>query len=151
MLSGMRAYSLDLRQKILRACDQRFGSQRAIAGLFGVSQSFVEKLLRRRRATGDMAPRPHAGGRTATCDEAALGLVRYWLQTHPDATLAELCEQLSTQRGLQVSVPTMSRMTRQLGLPRKKSRSGPASRTPHGSSKHGRSTGSGSPTSMRRS
>ncbi len=43
MLMGMKAYSLDLRQKILRACDQQVGSQRAIATLFGVSQSFIEK------------------------------------------------------------------------------------------------------------
>ena len=61
MLTGMKAYSLDLRQKILRACDQPIGSQRAIAALFGVSQSFIEKLLRRRRATGDIGARPHAG------------------------------------------------------------------------------------------
>ena len=46
MLVGMKAYSLDLRQKILRAYDQPLGSQRALAALFGVSQSFVEKLLR---------------------------------------------------------------------------------------------------------
>jgi transposase len=48
----MKAYSLDLRQKLLRACDQPFGSQRPIASLCGVSQSFVEKLRRRRRTSG---------------------------------------------------------------------------------------------------
>ncbi len=58
MLVGMKAYSLDLRQKILRAYDQRLGSQRAIAALFGVSQLFVEKPLQQRRIRGDMAPRP---------------------------------------------------------------------------------------------
>ena len=58
MLSCMKAYSLDLRQKILRASDQGLGSQCAIAAFFGVSLSFVEKLLRRRRTTGDVAPRP---------------------------------------------------------------------------------------------
>jgi len=46
MLAGMKAYSLDLRQKILRACDQRLGSQHAIGILFGVSLSFVEQGLR---------------------------------------------------------------------------------------------------------
>ena len=89
MLAGMRAYSLDLREKILRACDQQRGSQRAIAALFGVSQSFVEKLLRRCRTSGDIAPRPHAGGRRALCDEAALARVRQSVQAPPDATLAE--------------------------------------------------------------
>ena len=46
MLVGMKAYSIDLRQKILRASDQRLGYQRAIATLCGLSQSFVGKLLR---------------------------------------------------------------------------------------------------------
>ena len=67
----MKAYSFDLREKILRACDQRLGSQRAIATLFGLSLSFVETLLRRRRATGDSSPRPPAGGRRAICDATA--------------------------------------------------------------------------------
>jgi transposase len=138
MLMGMKAYSLDLRQKILRAYDQRLGSQRALAALFGVSQSFVEKLLRRRRTSGDIAPRPHAGGRRALCNEAALAVVRRLVHEQPDVTLAELCERLSAQRGLRVSVPTMGRLVLALRLPRKKKRSAPANRTPSASSRHGR-------------
>jgi transposase len=61
MLMGMKAYSLNLREKILRAYDQRLGSQRAIAALFGVSQSFVEKVLRRRRTRGYRAAPPRGG------------------------------------------------------------------------------------------
>jgi transposase len=129
MLVGMKAYSLDLRQKILRACDQRLGSQRAIALLFGVSQSFIEKLRRRRRSTGAIAPRPHAGGRRAICNEEALTIVRRLVHEQPDATLAELCERLLAQRGLRVSVPTMGRLVITLRLRRKKSRSTLANRT----------------------
>jgi transposase len=140
MLTDMKAYSLDLRQKILRACDQRIGSQRAIAALFGVSQSFVEKLLRRRRVTGDIAPRPHAGGRHALCDGSARARLRRLVQTAPDATLAECCEQLYAQGGLRVSVPTMARLARQLKLPRKKSRSMPANATRPASNRRGRTT-----------
>jgi transposase len=132
---GMKAYSLDLRQKILRAWDQRLGSQRAIATLFGVSQSFVEKLLRRRRATGDISPRPHAGGRRAICEATALAHVRQLVHKHPDATLAELAAQLDAQHGLRVSVPTMGRIVLHLKLPRKKSRSTPMSARPNGSSR----------------
>jgi transposase len=132
----MKAYSLDLRQKILRACDQRLGSQRAIATLFGVSQSFVEKLRRRRRETGDISPRPHAGGRRAICDASAMAHVRQLVHEHPDATLAELATQLEAQHGLRVSVPTMGRIVLHLQLPRKKSRSTPMSATPTGSSRH---------------
>jgi transposase len=140
----MKAYSLDLRQKILRACDQRLGSQRAIATLFGVSQSFVEKLLRRRRLTGDLKPRPHAGGRHARCDDEARAVVRRLVQEPSDATLAELCTRREGQRGLRVSVPTMSRIVTQLGLPRQKSRSTPATVTRRVSSKRAPSTVSGS-------
>jgi transposase len=71
MLVGMKAYSLDLRQKMLRAGDQRLGSQRAMATRFGVSQSVVETGLRGRRATGELRPRPHAGGRRALGDATA--------------------------------------------------------------------------------
>jgi transposase len=131
----MKAYSLDLRQKILRACDQRLASQRAIATLFGVSQSFVEKLLRRRRSTGDINPRPHAGGRRALCDATALAHVRRLVHQHPDATLAELAAQLEAQHGVRVSVPTIGRLVLRLKLPRKKSRSMPLSATPSASSR----------------
>jgi transposase len=134
----MKAYSMDLRQKILRACDQRLGSQRAIAMLFGVSPSFVEKLLRRHRATGDIRPRPHAGGRRAICDTTALAHVRRLVHEHPDATLAELAAQLEGQRGLRVSVPTMGRIVLHLQLPRKKSRSTPMSARPNGSGRRAR-------------
>jgi transposase len=158
MLMGMKAYSLDLRQKILRAYDQRLGSQRAIAALFGVSQSFVEKLLRRRRTTGDVAPRRHAGGRRPICNETALAIIHRLVQEQPDATLAELCERLWAQQGLRVSVPTMGRLVIVPSLPRKKSRSMPVNRTPSASSRHGqpikrqlrRSTPSASSASMNR-
>jgi transposase len=134
----MKAYSIDLREKILRACDERLGSQRAIATLFSVSQSFVEKLLRQRRATGDIRPRPHAGGRRALCDAGALAHVRRLVQEHPDATLAELAAQLEAQHGPRVSVPTMGRLVLALQLPRNKSRSTPMSATLNESSRRAR-------------
>jgi transposase len=135
----MKAYSLDLRQKILRACDQRLGSQRVIAALFGVSQSFIEKLRRRYRTTGDIAPRPHEGGRRAICDEAALARVGRLVREQPDATLAELCTQLQAQQGLHVSVPTMGHLVKHLGLPRQKRHSTRVSATPSASSRRGQS------------
>lgn len=154
----MKAYSLDLRQKILSAYDQRRGSQHALAALFGVSQSFVEKLLRQRRATGDIAPRRHAGGRRTLCNETARAVIRRLVHEQSDATLAELCARLLAQQGLRVSVPTMGRLVIALSLPRKKSRSTPANRRPSASSRHERpirralrrSTRSASSSSMNR-
>jgi transposase len=82
----MAAYAIDLRQQILHACERRLGSQRALADLFGVSLSFVEKLVRRHRTTGDLAPRPHAGGQRRRLGATADTLVRRWVHENTDIT-----------------------------------------------------------------
>jgi transposase len=82
----MAAYSIDLRQKLLHACERRLGSQRALADLFGVSLSFVEKRLRRHRTTGNIAPNPYAGGQRPRLDAAANTLVRQLVRENTDLT-----------------------------------------------------------------
>lgn len=58
----MKAYSLDLRQKIIDVYEQKEISQRQLAQRFCVANSFVVKLLRQYRATGKIAPLPFNGG-----------------------------------------------------------------------------------------
>jgi transposase len=86
----MKPYSLDRREKMLRAYEETLGSQRGLAALFGVSLTFVEKLLQRRCAAGTIAPRPHAGGHKRSCDDAAVETVRQLRREQADATVAEL-------------------------------------------------------------
>jgi transposase len=140
-MPDMKPYSLDRREKILRAYDEHRGSQRTLAALCGVSRSCVEKLLQRRRTTGAVAPRPHAGGRQPSCDAAAREMGSRVLREQPAATWEELCAQLGQRRGLWVSVPTMSRLLTRLGLPRKKNHSMPPSVTRRGSRRRVRVTG----------
>ena len=116
----MRAYSIDLRQKIVEAYDRGVGSQRQIAETFGVSRSFVEKLLYRRRTTGNIAPLPQGGGGKPALDNETLALVRQLVKEEPDATLEELCEAVHRQRGVRVSVSNMCTRLKHMGLPRKK-------------------------------
>jgi transposase len=59
----MRAYSSDLRARVIAACDARDGTREQIAARFSVSVSWIRGLMRRRRETGSIAPRPHGGGR----------------------------------------------------------------------------------------
>jgi transposase len=139
----MAAYSIDLRQRILRAWERRLGSQRTIANIFGVSVAFVEKVLRQHRTTGDIAPKPHAGGQKPRLGTAAQAVIRRLMGANPDATLEELCTGVAVETGVRVSVPTMCRALQRLGLPRKKSRSTPASVTPRASSKRARTTTGG--------
>jgi transposase len=140
-LSYMAAYAIDLRQKILRAWERHLGSQRSIADIFGVSLAFVENVLRQYRATGDIVPKPHAGGQKPRLSAAAQAIVPRLMGANPDATLEELCTGVAAETGVRVSVPTMCRVLQRLGLPRKKSRSTPASKTPSASSRRGQATG----------
>ena len=119
-IPGMKAYSTDLRQKIVEAYERRVGTQGEVAETFGVSQSFVEKLLHRYRTTGGIAPLPHGGGDKPLLDEEALGLLRRLVEEQPDATLSELCEMLYERGGKRVRVTTMWKALKRLDLRRKK-------------------------------
>jgi len=116
----MRAYSLDLRQKIVNAYDRGVSTQGQIAQTFGVSRSFVEKLLGRRRGTGEISSLPHGGGGHRACDEQAQAVVSRLVMEQPDATLQELCEGLFEERGIHISVATMCTELKRLDLRRKK-------------------------------
>jgi transposase len=65
----MKAYSLDLRERVIAAVDAGEVSRRMIAHLFGVSCVWIKKLLRQRRERGDLAPLPHAGGEKSLLNE----------------------------------------------------------------------------------
>ena len=148
----MDAISLDLRLRILRACDAGDETREQTADTFGVSRSFVQKLLRLDERGDPIAPRPRAGGPEAALDGAAVGELRRLVRARPDATLAELAAGLRAVDGgggPAVSVPTVWRAVRGLGLPVKKSRSTPASGTPAGSGPCGAGGGGGPGTRTR--
>ncbi len=58
--------SLDLRTRIIEACQEQDETQAEMAARFRVHQKTVEKLWRVWRPTGSCAPRPHAGPLGAT-------------------------------------------------------------------------------------
>jgi transposase len=122
----MNAYSMDLRERVVAACDRGEGTREQIARRFSVSIAWVYRLLQRRRQTGSFAPRPHGGGQEPAFDDAALQRLRRAVADRPDATLEELRE----AAGVACSVAAVHRALEKLGLPRKKSRSGPPSRMP---------------------
>jgi transposase len=112
----MQPLSNDLRQRILEAVDNREGSRRALAVRFKVNTSTITKLLRLRRETGSIEPRPHAGGVAASLDGDALQRLRKLVETTPDATL----ESLRQQMGIAGSRMIICRALQKLGLPLKK-------------------------------
>jgi transposase len=127
----MKPYSPDLRERIITALETGTDSQSEIAATFGVSLSFVEKLWRKWRKTGNCDALPHAGGRERSLknDESK---IRAAVAAQPDLTLAELCEQVAADNGPSVVPMTMCRELKRLNLPRKKSRRMPPNVTRRG-------------------
>jgi transposase len=116
----MKAYSLDLRQRVLAAALRGDRTIPEVAGLFGVSTAFVNKMLRLHRAGTELAPRPHGGGYPARLLPRHEKLLRSEVRRRKDSTLEELRAHLAGGAGLAVSVSTVSRALIRLGLPRKK-------------------------------
>jgi transposase len=117
----MKAYSLDLRTRIVEAVDRQVGSQGEVAALFGVSRTWVKKLLRQRRETGSVAPKPHGGGQPPKLDAKREEAVRvYIVEGKNDASLAEVQTYIARRWKVGVSGATVSRLLARLGLPRKK-------------------------------
>ena len=85
----MKPYSQDLRERIIAALETGTDSQSEIAATFPVSLSFVEKLWRKWRKTGNCDALPKAGGRERSLknDESKIHAA---VAAQPDLTLAEL-------------------------------------------------------------
>lgn len=125
----MKAYSNDLRRKIVSAYERSQRSQREIAELFGVSPATVRNFVRRKRERGAPDQLPRSGGAPARIDDAARAELRQLIASSPDATLSEAREHLWREAGVRVGLSAVCRVLAKLGLPRKKSRSTQASAT----------------------
>lgn len=115
----MRPYSMDLRERVVAACDAREGTRLRIAKRFGVSTSWIRGVLQRRRETGSIAALPQNPGRKPKLNDRQMRQLRRLVERRPDATLREL------KRGLKVRMSdrALLRALRVLGLTLKKSRS----------------------------
>lgn len=114
----MKAYSQDLRERVVSAIDQG-KSQHEVALLFKVSSSTIKRYLRQRREKGHFRPKKITG-RPPTKRASLQAHLLAQLETHPDATLQEHCEMWEACGGIQVSISTMSRAILLLGWTRKK-------------------------------
>ncbi len=114
----MKAYSYDLRQRVLRAVDQ--GRPRAeIVLMFAISLATLKRYLKCQRETGDVRAKPIPGRPSKKGAVLQAGL-RSQLEAYPDATLAEHCQLWETTQCVQVSSATMSRAIQRLNWTRKK-------------------------------
>jgi transposase len=109
----MRAYSLDLRERVLADCDAGHSNDE-VARKFKVSAAWIRRLKQRRRETGSIEPRVRRKPQSRLMAHA--DRLRELVAQRPDATLQELREAL----GVQASLPSFCRALQQLRLTVKK-------------------------------
>lgn len=115
----MKAYSVDLRQKIVDTYINEKITQRQLAQRFHVALSFVIKILKQYRETGCLEPRK-SPGRPPKLNEEQLGVLQVVVEENNDWTLEEYSRELEKRTGVRVSHTTIDRMTNKLGLTVKK-------------------------------
>ena len=115
----MKAYSVDLRKKIVTAHLVEKMSIRKVATRFSVSTSLVQKLIKQQQLEGNLQPKPRGKPQFSYLTNRETE-VRELVAEHPDATLIELCELFAENTGHWVSRTAMCRYLQKLGIHRQK-------------------------------
>src|SRR5215471_18408850 len=123
----MRAYSTDLKERLVRAVAEGLPMREA-ARRFHVAVNTVKRAVVQERETGSLQRKPIPGypRRIGPEREAAL---QARLEAAPNATVLEHCAWWAEQYGPQLSEATMWRAIRRLGWTHKKKHWQPASAT----------------------
>ena len=124
----MKAYSIDLRERVVASIESGESNIPAAARRYKVSEPTIERWLARKRSIGTCAPLPHAGGPARKLASAEV-VIRAAVKAQPDATLQELCEGVEKETKIKSDPSMMYRELVRLKLPRKKSRSMPTNGT----------------------
>ena len=114
----MRAYSEDLRQRVVEAVEQ--GKHPAeVSRTFSVSLASIKRFVKQKREQGHLRSQlpPGRPRKLTTEHEAALGRQ---VRAHQDASLEEYAELLEEATGQRVSLMTVQRTLLRLGITRKK-------------------------------
>jgi transposase len=124
---SMKAYSQDLRKRVLRAVDLGRERRRGCAAVC-VSLATIKRYLKQRREEGHMRPKAIPGRPPKKRAQVEADVLPQ-LQAHDDATLEQHSAMWEQTHGERVRSFPMSRAMKRLGWTRKKSRSGRQSAT----------------------
>ena len=104
----MKAYSVDLRERVLLAVDA--GTPHAeIVRVLRVSLATIGRYVRLRREGSLLAGKRHPGMRPRIGEPERAALAAQLAAVGTDASLAEHCARWHVEQGVRVSVPTMGR------------------------------------------
>ena len=123
----MKAYSKDLRQKIVDAV-RRGMSKAQAARAFGVGISTVKRYATKAQRGAPLEP-GKAPGKPPKMDERVRKLLEEDLEERPFVTLRQRCDYVEAISGVSVSRSTMCRAIARIGSTRKKGDEAPRSET----------------------
>jgi transposase len=115
----MKAYSEDLRQKVVQAVHQRATSKSHAARLFGISLSSVKRYTRL-ADRGESLTYRKGGGRPPIADVTTRRLLEENIRKRPAATVKERRQFLKSFAGKSLSESTLRRLMKRMGFSRKK-------------------------------
>src|SRR6202046_4713925 len=126
--AGMaRAYSQDLRDRVIDAVARGEMSRRAATARFGVSEASAIKWVQRFERSGSRAASQMGGYLRPRLEPHREFLEALRAETS-DITLQALCDRLLAERGGRADTAMMSRLFRRIGVTLKKRRLSRASR-----------------------
>ena len=117
----MKPYSIDFREKVVKAYEQENTSIRKLATRFDVSKAFVQRLLKQKKMKGHVKPEKQGGSLKSELYGYSTQLAQM-VKEHPDATLSEYCEYWGDTHNHWVSTSTMCRALKKQQLTLKKRR-----------------------------
>ncbi|HUU23080.1 MAG TPA: IS630 transposase-related protein [Phycisphaerae bacterium] len=120
----MAPYSMDLRDRVIAACDAGLESRAEIAKRFDVSTAWIRRLLQRRRELGHYGPLTTRPGRKPIFVGRLRERLEAFVAEQPDATLAELRD----RTGVNCTLAAICKTLQRLEYRRKKRRCGPLSK-----------------------
>jgi transposase len=123
----MKAYSIDLRKRVLSAYDSDKYSLNQIAKQFQVTTRWIQKLRQQRQQEGSIAPKPQNQGRKPAFRDKHLQQLDDFVKRYPDATLEEIRESFADR--VNCSIVTIHNTLKRLGWRYKKNRYEPVSKT----------------------
>jgi transposase len=115
----MKPYSIDFREKVVKAYEEENASIRKLATRFDVSKAFVQRLLKQKKIKGHVQPGKQGGTLKSELDAYSTQLAQM-VEKFPDATLSEYCEYWGETRNHWVSTSTMCRALQRQQLTLKK-------------------------------
>jgi transposase len=116
----MKPYSIDLRQKIVDTYLEDKIPQRELATRFKVALSFVQKILKQYRETGNVAPKVRKEQTPPKLNEQQLKILEEIVEANNDATLAEIRIFLEQKTGVLIGCSTVDRMLKKIDITVKK-------------------------------